>query len=171
MNGTEAGTALAGIVVGVDGSPLSVEALRWAARLEPVVGGPITAATVWQFPVAGAGTSYSRLDWDAEGDARGILEQAVEDAYGGTRPAGLTTLVASGPAAHTLIENSRNARLLIVGSRGIGGFMGLLLGSVSGACAEHAHCPVLVLHPSGDSGAASAADAGKATTPAGSTDA
>lgn len=166
MDGTEAGTASRGIVVGVDGSPLSVEALRWAARVEPVVGGPITAAAVWQYPVAGAGSSYARLDWDAEADARALLETALEDAYGDARPAGLTTLVASGPAAHTLIDNSRNAKLLIVGSRGIGGFMGLLLGSVSAACAEHAHCPVLVLHPFGDSteSAAPAADAGDTTT-------
>lgn len=134
-----------GIVVGVDGSPLSVEALRWAARLESGVGGPITAATAWQFPVMGLGM-YRDKQWGPEDDARELLNQAIGDAYGGSPPRGLTTLIASGPAARVLIENSRGARLLVVGSRGLGGFAGLMLGSVSAVCAEHAACPVLVVH-------------------------
>lgn len=151
MDDTEAEKALSGIVVGVDGSPLSIEALRWAARLEPTVGGPITAAIVWQFPAAGVIGAYPSMEWSPEADAREVLQQSLQEAYGDKLPAGLSTLVASGPAAHVLIENTRNARLLIVGSRGLGGFVGLLLGSVSAACAEHADCPVLVLHTPQDS--------------------
>jgi nucleotide-binding universal stress UspA family protein len=147
----ESEKAFTGIVVGVDGSPLSVKALRWAARLEPVVGGPIVAATVWQLPATSVMGAYPSLEWSPENDATELLKQALEEAYGDSVPAGLTTVVASGAAAHVLIENSREARLLIVGSRGLGGFMGLLLGSVSAACAEHAHCPVLVLHAPEDS--------------------
>lgn len=153
----EEGKAFTGIVVGVDGSPLSVEPLRWAARLEPVVGGPIVAATVWQLPATSVMGAYPSLEWSPENDASELLKRALEEAYGDSPPAGLTTLVASGAAAHVLIENSRQARLLIVGSRGLGGFMGLLLGSVSAACAEHASCPVLVLHAPEDAKAAPAA--------------
>lgn len=156
MDGTEEVKAFTGIVVGVDGSPLSIEALRWAARLEPALGGPITAVTAWQFPAADFMGAYSGMEWSPEADARELLEQAVKDAYADQPPAGLTTVVAAGAAAHTLIENSRKARLLVVGSRGLGGFAGLLLGSVSAACAEHAHCPVLVLHAPEDAKAAAA---------------
>jgi nucleotide-binding universal stress UspA family protein len=66
--------------------------------------------------------------------------------FGGDRPAGLVTRVEQGGAARILIDVSQGANLLVVGSRGHGGFAGLLLGSVSSACAEHAACPVLVVH-------------------------
>jgi nucleotide-binding universal stress UspA family protein len=66
--------------------------------------------------------------------------------FGGRRPPGLRTDVREGNAARVLLEASEGARMLVVGSRGHGGFAGLLLGSVSAACAEHASCPVLVLH-------------------------
>lgn len=145
MADTNAEKAMTGIVVGVDGSPLSIEALRWAARLEPAVGGPIIAATVWQFPPAGIMGAAPGMEWSPEADAEEILQQSIEDAFGDSPPDSLTTLIGSGAAARFLIETSRRAKLLIVGSRGLGGFMGLLLGSVSAACAKHASCPVLVL--------------------------
>ncbi|MEA5453228.1 universal stress protein [Sinomonas sp. JGH33] len=135
-----------GIVVGVDGSPLSIEALRWARRLAPSVGGPITALSAWQYPATWAMGAYPTLDWSPEADAKEALERALQEAFGADRPAGLTAEAVAGSAAHVLVEKSRKATLLIVGSRGLGGFMGLLLGSVSAACAEHAVCPVLVLH-------------------------
>lgn len=166
MDESAAGKAIAGIVVGVDGSPLSVEALRWAMKLEPAVGGPITAAIAWQFPAAAVLGAYPSMEWSPEADAREVLQKTIEDAYGDSPPEGLKTLVASGPAAHVLIEATRQARLLIVGSRGLGGFMGLMLGSVSAACAEHAGCPVLVLHTPEDSKAAPTASAAAPATTA-----
>jgi nucleotide-binding universal stress UspA family protein len=69
----------------------------------------------------------------------------------------LSTKTLHGPPARTLIEESRNAFMLVLGSRGHGGFAGLLLGSVSTACAQHAHCPVLIMHgptPAADAPAA-----------------
>ena len=63
-----------------------------------------------------------------------------------SRPARLQATVADGSPAKTLLQISEGARMLVVGSRGHGGFTGLLLGSVSAACTEHAHCPVLVVH-------------------------
>ena len=133
-----------GIVVGVDGSPLSVEALRWAARLTQVLGGPIIAVAAWHVPNAGF-IEAAGIEWDPEGDARAVLETALTEAYGDRRPEGLEVRLIHGRPAPTLIGESRGARLLLVGSRGVGGFMGMLLGSVSRACVEHAEVPVLVL--------------------------
>ena len=134
-----------GIVVGVDGSPLSVEALRWAERLAPVLGGPVIAVAAWHVPNAGF-IDAAGIEWDPEEDARGVLENALTEAYGDERPEGLEVRLVHGRPAPTLIGESRGARLLIVGSRGLGGFIGMLLGSVSRACAEHSEVPVLVLH-------------------------
>lgn len=140
-----------GIVVGVDGSPLSIEALKWAARLEPTLGGPITAVAAWHIPASAAGfAEYPGVGWNPEEDAATVLEGALKDAFGDQRPAGLTARTVQGRPAQVLVEASRDASMLVVGSRGLGGFMGMLLGSVSRACAEHAACPVMVLHAPGD---------------------
>lgn len=138
----------AGIVVGVDGSPLSVESLRWAARMVPGIGGPITAVMAWGYPANAVMGSFPGPEWDPEQAAHQILDRAVQTAFGDSRPDGLSMETIQGPAAHVLLERSKGAGLLVVGSRGLGGFRGLLLGSVSAACAEHAGCPVLVLHGS-----------------------
>jgi nucleotide-binding universal stress UspA family protein len=147
-----------GIVVGVDGSPLSIEALRWAARMEQTVGGPITAVSAWHIPASGVPfAEYPGIDWNPEQDATGVLDAALEEAFGAERPAGLIAKAIEGRPAQVLIDASRDASMLVLGSRGLGGFMGMLLGSVSRACAEHAKCPVLVLH--GDE------EGGSGTTP------
>lgn len=140
-----------GIVVGVDGSPLSIEALKWAARFESTVGGPITAIAAWHIPASAVGfAEYPGVGWNPEEDAAKVLESALKDAFGDQAPAGLTARTVQGRPAQVLVEASRDASMLVVGSRGLGGFMGLLLGSVSRACAEHAACPVMVLHAPGD---------------------
>ncbi|GHG42071.1 universal stress protein [Sinomonas cellulolyticus] len=140
-----------GIVVGVDGSPLSIEALRWAARMEPTVGGPITAIAAWHIPASAASfAEYPGVDWNPEEDAGTVLRDALAEAFGDEPPAGLVARIVQGRPAQVLLDASRDASMLVVGSRGLGGFMGLLLGSVSRACAEHAACPVMVLHEPGD---------------------
>lgn len=147
----ESSTPAQGIVVGVDGSPLSIEALRWAARLQPTVGGPIRAIAAWHVPTSSAAfVQYPGIDWNPEQDAAGILDEALTEAFGDSRPEGLTASTVEGRPAQVLVEASEGASMLVVGSRGLGGFMGLLLGSVSRACAEHAKCPVMVLHAPGD---------------------
>ena len=90
------------------------------------------------------GVSYA--EWSPESDAKQIATMAITQAFGALPPDHLIYRTVEGPAARVLIEESEDAYMLIVGSRGHGGFLGLLLGSVSAACAGHARCPVLVMH-------------------------
>jgi nucleotide-binding universal stress UspA family protein len=132
------------ILVGVDGSPSSIAALRYAARIATAFDAPLEAVTTWSYP---AYAEYAlAADWSPERDATAILDQAVEEAFGADPPPGLTRTTAPGAPAQTLIDLSEDSAMLVLGSRGRGGFVGLLLGSVSAACAEHAHCPVLIVH-------------------------
>lgn len=133
------------IVVGVDGSEASKEALRWAARFAASIGGTIEAIIAWH-PPANYGWGYLPGDWDPSQDAEKALIDTVDAVFGANRPEGMTLLVSEGNPAKVLIDRSQGAELLVVGSRGHGGFVGLLIGSVSEHCAEHAKCPVLVVH-------------------------
>ena len=141
------------VVVGVDGSTPSDAALRWARFLAETIGGTLQAVTVapsyadWA-PAgwAAAGWAGVPADWDPTRDANRLLDQALDRVFGDDRPPALQTTAAQGNPAKALLEASEGARMLVVGSRGHGGFTGLLLGSVSAACAEHATCPVLVVH-------------------------
>ena len=142
---SEPGQTAARIVVGVDGSEQSQLALRWAAQLAPCLDCRIEAVIAWRFP---ATYGFAIPDgWDPEYDAKTSLEDAVDAAFDGLRPARLTVMARQGLPAKVLLDAGVGARMLIVGSRGHGGFTGLLLGSVSSVVAEHAHCPVLVVHP------------------------
>ena len=133
------------IVVGVDGSPSSAQALRWGANLAEMMGARLEAVTSWDFP-ASYGFASVPSDWDPAGDMRKVLDETVRAVFGDRPPAGLQRKVREGGAAKVLIEASQGAIMLVVGSRGHGGFAGLLLGSVSANVAEHAPCPVLVIH-------------------------
>jgi len=95
---------------------------------------------------AGAGWATVPSDWNPAEDAEKMLVGAINTVFGAQRPPGLGITVQEGSAAQVLLEVSSGARMLVVGSRGHGGFAGLLLGSVSAACAEHGDCPVLVVH-------------------------
>jgi nucleotide-binding universal stress UspA family protein len=138
------------IVVGVDGSQPSKQALRWAQFLAQVTNTTIEVVAAWQpfIAVGGFGGPWATMpaDWNPVKDATTFLDATIDEVFGKERPAGLQITVREGNPAQVLLEASRSARMLVVGSRGHGGFSGLLLGSVSTACAEHASCPVLVLH-------------------------
>jgi nucleotide-binding universal stress UspA family protein len=134
------------IVVGVDGSVGSIEALKWAARWAEHTGGSIQAVYAWQRPSA-FGVAYVPPDWQPEDDARAVLEEAIRAAFGDVRPAGLAVMTFEGPAAPILEAASQDAQLLVVGSRGHGEIVGALLGSVSLHCTAHARCPVAVVRP------------------------
>jgi nucleotide-binding universal stress UspA family protein len=133
------------IVVGVDGSEPSRAALRWAARLAPGIGATIEAVIAWEFPT-NFGWAVETGDWRPDRDAETILNETLDAVFGSERPDGLVGSVREGRTASVLLEAARGAEMLIIGSRGHGGFTGLLLGSVSAECAEHASCPVLVVH-------------------------
>lgn len=134
------------IVVGVDGSAPSKAALRWAARIAPVIRGAIQAVIAWEYPASYGWAVAVPEQWRPDLDAAKVLEETLNEVFGASWPPGLVTTVREGRASAVLLNVSKNADMLVVGSRGHGGFAGLLLGSVSAACAEHAHCPVLVVH-------------------------
>lgn len=134
------------IVVGTDGSASSTDALRWAAQIAADTGAQIDAITCWQYPQS-YGMSGGSLDWNPTSDAAQILAGSLTDAFGDKQPDGLHADVREGHPAQVLIDASAGADMLVVGNRGHGGFVGLLLGSVSAYCVEHAHCPVVVVPP------------------------
>ena len=132
------------IVVGVDGSASSLSALRRGARIAERLGCALVGVTVWEFPQSWPG--YVMEGWSPEADAHAIAEQASREVFGSTAPPWYSIVIRNGSPARQLIAESEGAEMLIVGSRGLGGFTGLLLGSVSRSSVEHADCPVLVIH-------------------------
>jgi nucleotide-binding universal stress UspA family protein len=144
------------IVVGVDGSEDSKNAMRWAARQAELTGATLTAVTAWQLPVsfgtawqmpATYGRSHDFAQEDFAEDARKTLHAAIDEVLGEDRRVSVTPQLVIGHAAQVLIEASREASLLVVGGRGHGGFAGMVLGSVSQHCVSHAACPVVVVRP------------------------
>lgn len=143
-NGSEARR----IVVGVDGSEGSKQALRWAARVAEMTGARIDAVTAWELTSLygwGALAAIPALH-SPQADIEKSLTETVDEVFGADRPANMRIKVLEGPVAKTLLTVSERALMLVVGSRGLGGFTGMLLGSVSAKVAEHATCPVLVVH-------------------------
>jgi nucleotide-binding universal stress UspA family protein len=135
---------LHGIIVGVDGSQPSVDALRWAAREAELTGADLHAVTSWQsVPSYGYGPVIDTLD--LSDGARESLRTAVRQAFGTTPPARLTLHVGEGHPAAVLLTAAAEADLLVVGSRGHGTLVGAMLGSVSHYVAAHAVCPVVVV--------------------------
>jgi nucleotide-binding universal stress UspA family protein len=135
------------IVVGVDGSPASLDALTHAGSIAQALTAPLRVVTTWSFPAMLA-SGYVQDAWTPEADAREILSDALTAVFHDDLPEQLTQVVTQGSAATTLIDESSHAQMIVVGSRGYGGFAGLLMGSVSSAVAQHAHCPVLITRPS-----------------------
>ena len=135
------------VVVGVDGSESSKHALRWAARQAGFTGATLEAVTGWEYP-AFFGFAPTVPDGIDYGELAGrALDQSIDEVFGADRPARLETRVVARHPALALVEASEGADLLVVGSRGYGGFADTLLGSVSTSCIHHAHCPVTVIRP------------------------
>jgi nucleotide-binding universal stress UspA family protein len=139
-----------GIVVGVDGSASSREALEWAVKHAALEHAPLTVLAVHEV-AASAWTGNPIVypeDKPAEEQARQAAQEAVNKAIsqnGGAGPASVTVRGVSGQAAQLLIEASADADLVVVGSRGAGGFANLLTGSTSSKVVNHAACPVVVV--------------------------
>lgn len=137
------------IVVGVDGSASSLKALRWAVRQAELTGATVDAVIAWQYPAAfhgyGWGAEMMTGDVDYADIAAKTVGDAVSQAVDLDSEAVVHPVVAEGHPAQVLIEAASDADLLVVGSRGHGGFASALLGSVSQHCTHHALCPVVVI--------------------------
>ena len=132
------------IVVGIDGSPSSLDALAWAARQADLTGSSLEIVMTWEWPSSLGWAVPVPDDFDPEEDVRKALETAVAAVRAEHPDVSIDPRVVSGHPAPILVEASKGADLLVVGSRGHGEFVGMLIGSVSEYCATNAHCPVLV---------------------------
>lgn len=133
------------IVVGVDGSRHSEQALRWAAHFAAIFGAHLEVVSCWEYPTS-YGWAAIAPDWSPSQDMAKVLDDTMRAAFGDQPPQGTQLLVLEGGAAKVLLEACAGAVMLVVGSRGHGGFAGLLLGSVSASVAEHSSCPVFIVH-------------------------
>jgi nucleotide-binding universal stress UspA family protein len=136
------------VVVGVDGSPESVEALGWAAQYAAATGATITAVHAWHYPDAGpvpAARPPQAITDEVKATMLENLDKALTQVFGTTKPEKVGTKLAYGHPAMVLVDESAGADLLVVGSRGHGAFHGMLLGSVSIHCVTTASCPVVVV--------------------------
>ncbi len=135
---------MSGIVVGVDGSEASHAALRWALREARLRGLPLLALHAWVCPSLGLGRRPPGYEGFREA-AGELLDEALAACAGAARGVEVERVVVEGAPAEELLAAAEDAELLVLGSRGLGGFAGLLLGSVSQQCAHHARCPVVIV--------------------------
>lgn len=140
---------MARIVVGVDGSENSIIALRWAVEEARLHDAELTVVIAWQYPYTGdIGMAHippinaPALEESARKAIEDHLAEVVPSAADRER---IERVFVYDTPSHALIEESKGADLLVVGTRGRGGFRGLLLGSVSQQCLNHATCPVAVI--------------------------
>jgi len=135
------------VVVGVDGSPASIEALRWADRYARRRDVALRVVHAWQPAPPLAVGFYTSLAFSALREvAQAVLDTSIETAFGGDERGKIEPVLTTGGAGHGLIEAAANAQLLVVGARGQGGFAQLLVGSTAQQCVHHAPCPTVVIH-------------------------
>jgi nucleotide-binding universal stress UspA family protein len=154
----ESGVGRGRIVVGVDGSEASLEALRWAGRQASLTGSVLEAVMAWEPPGAygWAGLPGRPQDLDMEEPAAQALADAVPTALPAEQAAGVSEAVVMGNAAQAILDRGQGADLIVVGARGLGTFRATLLGSVSHTVTLHASAPVVVVR-----GAARQAESGQ----------
>lgn len=136
------------IVVGIDASPNSLRALRWALDEAELRGAEVELVHAFPTPELVALPAVVTLpDTDQlHKAAQDVLDDAVSE-VGGTGDIEVTKTVMSGGSASVLCEAAKDADLMVVGARGLGGFRGLLLGSVTHQVVAHSPCPVVVIVP------------------------
>jgi nucleotide-binding universal stress UspA family protein len=142
-----------GIIVGVDGSGYSRRALEWAMKEAAARKTPLTAMTVHEL-IRGYYSAMVEFPGDqilAEKARQAVQAEVdfVANDLGDSAPASVTVQVASGSVVEELVNASKDADMLVVGSRGAGGFSRLMMGSVSSLVTQHATCPVVII-PSAD---------------------
>jgi nucleotide-binding universal stress UspA family protein len=140
-----------GIIVGVDGSGHSQRALEWAIGEAAIRQVPLTVLTVHQAVVGyyGSATIYSDDPTRTE-EARQAAQAETDKVLAGlegSRPESVTVTAVHGFPVEELISAGRDADMIVLGSRGAGGFTRLMMGSVAGQVAQHAPCPVLIVPP------------------------
>jgi nucleotide-binding universal stress UspA family protein len=140
------------IVVGVDGSPTAQRALRWAIELARPAHATVDVVHAWQPAVLGGPLAPVVVEADAVGAA---AQRTLDEAIASIDATGVEVgrVLSCGGAAGAILDAASDADLVVVGSRGCGGFTGMLLGSVSHQVAHHAPCPVVVVPPDGERGA------------------
>jgi nucleotide-binding universal stress UspA family protein len=130
------------IVVGVDGSEGSRQALEWAAGQAGLLGAELRVVSSWRWP-----NYLTRIPPGA--DLQEETEQTVRDLVAPVRAAHasltITEVVVQGPAGPALLSKAEDATLLVVGAQGRAAFPGMLLGSVAEYCVRHGPCPVVVV--------------------------
>lgn len=143
------------IVVGIDGSDASKDALRWAAHQAQLAGASLRAVMTRDIPMSRdiPTFAYGRplpfpADMDLEGGSRTALDQVIVDVLGDKPAVEVSAVVIEGRPAEELLKAAQTAELLVVGSRGHGAFAGMVLGSVSEHCVAHSPCPVVVVRHS-----------------------
>ncbi|MGI8750841.1 MAG: universal stress protein [Acidimicrobiales bacterium] len=137
------------IVVGIDGSEASKDALQWASNQAELTGASLHAVMTWDVPMGSYGLAIPLpLDLNLERDSRRVLDQTIAETLGENGTAKIWSTVVEGHPAVELLRAAEDAELLVVGSRGHGAFSGMLLGSVSEHCVAHSPCPVVVVRRS-----------------------
>jgi nucleotide-binding universal stress UspA family protein len=138
------------IVVGVDGSEGALSALHYALDEARMRGSDVKAVKAWHVPLAAYETGFAPLPLDLtdyEKLSTEALAKIIEGLGDAAEGVEITPVVHEGQAADVLLAEAKGADLLVVGSRGRGGFRGLLLGSISAQCAHHTPCPVMIIPP------------------------
>ncbi len=136
------------IVAGFDGSAPSLDALAWAARQADLTGSTLQIVMTWELPSSYGWAVPVPADFDPETDSQRAADTAVAGLRAEHPGLVVDTRLVNGHPAPILVEASKDADLLVVGSRGHGEFVGMLIGSVSAYCVTNAHCPVLVYRSS-----------------------
>jgi nucleotide-binding universal stress UspA family protein len=139
-----------GIIVGIDGSSHSRRALDWAINEAVIRRAPLTVLTVQQVMRSfWAGPMIHPEDAELAEHARKIAKDETDDAVSkfaeDARPSEVTVLAVPGLPAEAILDVARDADMIVVGSRGAGGFKKLLMGSVASQVTHHAHVPVVVI--------------------------
>ncbi|MFW6034137.1 MAG: universal stress protein [bacterium] len=132
------------IVVGVDGSEDSTQALRWAAHHAKLTGAEVRAVTGWDIPFT-LMVSPTLDESDYEADAEQALRRAIDDVLGPNPDVPVISRVIQGRPARTLVAEAENADLLVIGRHGHGELPGVHLGTVASYCVHHAPCAVVVV--------------------------
>lgn len=138
-----------GVVVGIDGSAASLEALEWAAHQAELTTANLEIVMTWDWPMTYGWAVPVPEGYDPEQDVQKAVQQVEADVRAKHPAIEITARVLRGHPAPLLVEESKGADVLVVGSRGHGEFVGMVIGSVSEYSATNAHCPVLVHRPTG----------------------